>query len=320
MAGSGISVLIPTYQRREAVLGAIASVLGQTHPPAEILVIDDGSTDGTAEAVEARFGAHVRLLRQPNRGPSAARNLAAASARGDVLTFLDSDNRWLPHHLEVLGEIAARRPQAAIVCTERSYMRGLDTADSVQSFDLARPLLLGQAGIGHVSAMGVRRDAFLQVGGFDVGLRHSEDIDLYIRLAIEGPVAMIAATTTEVNVSPDSLRAEGCRTGGHLAAIGRSAENAMALLNRCRRPDVGELRTYCAARYAIGEALAAVARCDPPMVVRRPLFRACSLALDSALSLQLVLSHAWVVPGWERPERRAEIELVLRQAWPDPRQ
>ena len=189
--------------------------------------------------------------------------------------------------------------------------------DSVRSFDLARRLLLGQVRIGHASAVGVRRDAFLRVGGFDVRLRHSEDVDLHIRLAIEGPVAMIAATTIEHNASPDSLRAEGCRTGGHLAAIGRSAENAMALLNRCRRPDVGALRNHCAARHAIGEALAAVARSDPPMVVRRPLFRACSLALDSALSLQLVLSHAWVVPGWERPERRAEIEQVLRQAWPD---
>src|SRR5437660_7821705 len=116
-----ISVVIPTYQRREDVLDAVASVLAQHHEVMEIVVIDDGSTDGTSEALLSRYPDQVRLLGQPNSGPSAARNAGIRVAQGDVIAFLDSDDRWLPHHTQTIAELFAAHPPAVLVCTQRAY-------------------------------------------------------------------------------------------------------------------------------------------------------------------------------------------------------
>lgn len=96
-----LSVVIPTYQRRQLVCEAIDSVLAQeTERTLEIIVVDDGSTDGTAEAL-ARYGGQIRLLRQANRGISAARNAGMAAARGKFVALLDSDDAWLPFKTEL---------------------------------------------------------------------------------------------------------------------------------------------------------------------------------------------------------------------------
>ena len=94
-----VSVVIPTHNRKRLVPRALESVLAQTRPAEEIIVVDDGSTDGTASAVASRF-AGVRCLRQERRGVSAARNRGVASATGHWIAFLDSDDEWLPHKLE----------------------------------------------------------------------------------------------------------------------------------------------------------------------------------------------------------------------------
>src|SRR4051794_40907964 len=119
-----ISAVIPTFQRRVQVLDAIDSAMAQTLQPTQIVVVDDGSTDDTAEAVTARYGDRVRLVRQPNRGPSAARNAGIDVATGDVVAFLDSDDRWLPHHLAVIAELFARHPTAVLVGTQRDFECG----------------------------------------------------------------------------------------------------------------------------------------------------------------------------------------------------
>lgn len=95
-----VSVIVPTYNRRETILAAIASVQRQTFPDWELIVVDDGSTDGTADLIQ---GADPRLvlIRQENQGVNAARNAALLRARGRYIAFLDSDDEWLPHHLEL---------------------------------------------------------------------------------------------------------------------------------------------------------------------------------------------------------------------------
>src|SRR5215831_9228869 len=94
-----ISVVIPAYNAEGCVGRAIESALSQTHRPIEVLVVDDGSLDGTSEVV-ASYPAPVRLLRKANGGPASARNLAAREARGDWLALLDADDSWLPEKLE----------------------------------------------------------------------------------------------------------------------------------------------------------------------------------------------------------------------------
>lgn len=119
--GSLLSVVVPVFNRRELVLRAIDSVLAQDGASErEVIVVDDGSTDGTAEAVAERFGgdSRVRIVRSNHAGASAARNLGLQNASGDLLCFLDSDDFWLPGMLATVERVFARLPQVAFVSVE----------------------------------------------------------------------------------------------------------------------------------------------------------------------------------------------------------
>jgi glycosyltransferase involved in cell wall biosynthesis len=119
MSGSSIpavtfSILMPVYNHAAYVGEAVASVRAQDREDWELIVVDDGSTDGSAGVAEEAAGGdgRIRILRQSNAGPAAARNLAAAEARGAWLAFLDSDDVWYPHALAAYGEAIAADPAA----------------------------------------------------------------------------------------------------------------------------------------------------------------------------------------------------------------
>jgi len=116
-----LSVVIPVFNRRELVLRAIASVLDQegVHER-QVIIVDDGSTDGTPEAVTQRFGAdaRVRVIAANHAGASAARNVGLRHASGDLLGFLDSDDFWLPGMLATIEQVFAHHPQLAFVSVE----------------------------------------------------------------------------------------------------------------------------------------------------------------------------------------------------------
>src|SRR5579871_791259 len=99
-----ISAVIPTYNRREHVVRAIKSVLCQIPLPTEIIVVDDGSTDGTAEMLRSMFGSSLKVITQENAGVSAARRRGVLEASGEWIAFLDSDDEWTAGHLEVLRD------------------------------------------------------------------------------------------------------------------------------------------------------------------------------------------------------------------------
>src|SRR3954470_765888 len=106
-----VSAIIPTFNRRQYIQRAIDSVLAQTLPVDEIIVIDDGSTDGTAEAVEAWYGSRIRVIRQENSGVSGARRRGIQEARGEWIAFLDSDDEWIPERTAQLLHAAERVPE-----------------------------------------------------------------------------------------------------------------------------------------------------------------------------------------------------------------
>jgi len=108
------SVIIPTYNRRELLRQALASVLAQTFTDYEIIVVDDGSTDGTREWL-ATVSDQVRVLIQENRGPGAARNLGIQNAVGEYVTFLDSDDIWFPWTLEIYERAIREASRPAFV-------------------------------------------------------------------------------------------------------------------------------------------------------------------------------------------------------------
>jgi len=115
-----VTAVIPAFNAERFVAEAIESVLGQTHPQVECIVVDDGSTDHTAEVVE-RYGERVRLLRQRNAGVSVARNNGAAAGEGAFVAFLDADDRWHQAKLErQLARLQGATAQTMAVCAVRA--------------------------------------------------------------------------------------------------------------------------------------------------------------------------------------------------------
>jgi len=113
------SIAMPAYNTGKTIDAAIESVLRQTRGDFELIVVDDGSTDDTVARVERYLGdARISLVRQSNAGPSAARNTAIAQAVGEYVSFLDSDDLWLPRYLEVMGATLEANPRAAAAFTD----------------------------------------------------------------------------------------------------------------------------------------------------------------------------------------------------------
>lgn len=118
-----ISVVIPLYNKAQHIAETLSSVLAQSVSPREIIVIDDGSTDGGAHVVRQFETAGVRLITQTNQGVSAARNRGLEEAAGDYVAFIDADDLWLPDHLLVLSELVEKWPQAVLVSTSHLIKR-----------------------------------------------------------------------------------------------------------------------------------------------------------------------------------------------------
>ncbi|HVN87181.1 MAG TPA: glycosyltransferase [Candidatus Binatia bacterium] len=188
-----ISVIIPTFNRRDLVCEAVESVLAQRDADLELIVVDDGSTDET-DAALARFGDRLRCVRQDNRGVSAARNAGVRHARGKWIAFLDSDDLWLPDKLAVQCSFVAAHPDTRICQTGELWLRNGVRVNPCRHHrkpdgDVFVPSL--ERCVVSPSAVMLRRDLFQAAGGFDEDLPACEDYDLWLRLAHATPVALI---------------------------------------------------------------------------------------------------------------------------------
>lgn len=172
-----ITAIIPVHNGERYLAETIRSVLDQTLPPDEIVVVDDGSTDVSA-ALAQSFGAPVLLLSQANLGPAAARNLGVQHARGDLLAFLDADDLWLPNKLTRQAQVLQDNPTCEAVFGRMENFISPDL-DGSQAARLAKNT--AQSGEFSSGALLIRRAAFLRVGWFDVRLRHGDFIDWWAR-------------------------------------------------------------------------------------------------------------------------------------------
>ena len=189
-----VSVLIPTYNRRAYVQEAIDSVLAQTYENFEIIVVDDGSTDGTGEALRERYGDRIQHVWQENAGESVARNRGAEMARGEYIGLLDSDDLWLPEKLAEQIVLLDGNPdlvlvfsQARLIDQAGNLVDAPPTNHDLQSADL-EPDRMYVANSIHTggSSVVMRRDVFCRSGGFDPTIRFGEDWDLWLRLVRTG--------------------------------------------------------------------------------------------------------------------------------------
>lgn len=193
MTALGISVVIPTFNRRRRVLEALESVMQQTCPAREVLVVDDGSDDATAAAVMARFPT-VRLLRQPRRGVSAARNLGIESARGDWIALLDSDDTWLPDKLAQQAAALAAQPDRLVCHTDEIWLRNgrrvNPRARHAKPDGWVFDQCLALCALSPSSIL-IHRSVFDAVGLFDESLPACEDYDLWLRICARYPVLLV---------------------------------------------------------------------------------------------------------------------------------
>jgi glycosyltransferase involved in cell wall biosynthesis len=201
-----VSVVIPTHGRRELLLRSLRSALAQRDVELEVLVVDDGSMDDTASAVRSVDDPRVRLLRHPtSRGVATARNTGAAVAAGAWFAFLDDDDLWAPDKLA--RQMAAAGPDGA----RWAYSGAVEIDGSGRLLGGQRPpppeFLVRElrhrnpmpAGCSNVL---VDADVFRASGGFDVGLRHLADWDLWLRLAHEGLPARVADPSVAYRLHP----------------------------------------------------------------------------------------------------------------------
>jgi glycosyltransferase involved in cell wall biosynthesis len=196
-----VSVVIPLYNKGPYIARALDSVLAQTVRDFEVIVVDDGSTDGGAERVEGFSDPRIRLIRQENRGVSAARNRGMEAARAELVAFLDADDEWMPRHLEALLRLREKYPQAGAYGTAYLLQENDSTA-RVPPFSAEIPpepwegllpnyyrdAIRGTPPISS-SIVAVPRCVLDEMRGFDTSAWYGEDVDLWGRIALKYPIA-----------------------------------------------------------------------------------------------------------------------------------
>jgi glycosyltransferase involved in cell wall biosynthesis len=225
-----VSCIIPTKDRKTLVLRAIESALNQSEAVSEVIVVDDGSTDGTSPAIRERFP-QVKIVNTCGVGPGLARNKGVSVAKGEFLMFLDSDDRWLPNHASALMPVAGKGYQVAYGIT-----RNIDTISRPE-----REFFIPDHG-GAIegecfkylvrwcflvpSSVCVTREAFERAGGFEDGVL-GEDWVFFIRLSAMFPFGFAPEMITIRTLHSGGLCHTSCQRENILNAIRRVAKTAM---------------------------------------------------------------------------------------------
>jgi glycosyltransferase involved in cell wall biosynthesis len=212
-----VTVVIPAYNAAATIGETILSVRAQTHARLEILIVDDGSTDGTAEIVQSHMSldARIRLLRQANGGVASARNLGWKQAAAELIAFVDSDDLWSAVKIE--KQLAALRKGGDSLALVYTWFAVLDMAGCVVN-DRHCPAVAGKVleellrgnFVGNGSSPLIRKAALCAVGGYDPGLRAQraeggEDLLLYLRLAERYEFAVVPECLTGYRLRPGSM-------------------------------------------------------------------------------------------------------------------
>ena len=310
-------MVLPTYQRRELVKRAIDSVFAQTQRDFELIVIDDGSTDGTGAAL-AGLGDAVRYQWQPNRGVAAARNAGITLARAPFVAFIDSDDRWLPDHLAVVTDVLRRHPEAVLASTCRGFATvGRQGAADAEVVDVLPELIL-RNDVGFLSCTAARRDALVAAGGFDERLSVAEDSQLWVRLAMHGPFAYVRRRTVTAQATRGGLRERGSRSGAYLEAWEIGWPRVISELEQLECDDRAGLIAKAQGDHHLVRGFRALGRRDEAQAGLE-FDRACSLAPELSSRPFRVSHRIHQLPRVDEPAERLRVYRTAAALWPDQR-
>jgi len=307
------SVVIPLYNKEPHIARAVRSALIQTFGDYELVVVDDGSTDGSGEVVKAFNDPRIRLVHREHInswGGHAARNLGTTESRADLIAFLDADDEWLPDYLQTIEALVGRFPNAGAWST--SYYR-VSRSGIEEEWRPSVTILEGDSTAGLVdifarafgrpfftSSVVVRKAALVSVGGFPAGVANGGDVDTWYRLAFRFPIACCLKPKVRyhrdvinpiddrrcvwVGVRPyfDSLRRFIDESGGQDRVPKEVVDSVMKRHYRCFRSNLlagnrpAALRVACdfvSTRGFAGQGLAMLLASLPPYWLSRLLLR-----------------------------------------------
>lgn len=252
-----VSILIPAFNAATTLPRTLESVLDQTYQDFDVWVVDDGSTDDTAQGVaqfiEARAESRIHLLQQPNSGAAIARNQGIAHSTGALVTFLDADDYWTPDKLEAQVAALAQHPAAAVAYSWTDYVNeqgkflypgGRDRYSGNVYTDLFRHNFIESG-----SNLMVRRSALEQVGGFEPTLTSAHDWELWLRLAERYEFVLVPQAQICYRVGADSISSNVARQEQNSRRVVAAAlTRSPAQLAPYRRASLANLYQYFAFR------------------------------------------------------------------------
>jgi glycosyltransferase involved in cell wall biosynthesis len=217
-----VSVIIPAYNYARYIPGAVNSVLAQTYQDYEIVVVDDGSTDDTRQALGDSLH-KITYVYQQNRGVSAARNVGLERSHGELIAFLDADDSWVPDKLDRQVRFLRDHTTIGLVCSGAEHINdgeGDASPTSPQPLDCSIWLnngvivkdafsVLLETNFIITSTVVIRRECIRKVGTFDESLRSVEDRDLWLRTARHFPIAYMPGAVVQKRSHPNNLSADG---------------------------------------------------------------------------------------------------------------
>lgn len=296
MSKPTISVVIPLYNKQREIASAVRSALAQSYPPVEIIVVDDGSTDGGADAVRAIASPLVRLISQPNAGVSAARNHGIGESTGEYIALLDADDVWEPGFLAEIASLIGEFPGCGLYCTAFDIVSddGIYPAQTPSERGIVGNFFRDSAHryIAIPSASCIPRRVFDTVGLFPEGMKIGEDLHLWIRIARRYPVCF----------SPERL-VRYSRVASNRSAAGYTPELTVHSFEELYDAESSAEEQEFIARAALGKALIQSARGGTKEAARAARFFAYTRTYRRTLRkvrLLNALPASWRVPviGW----------------------
>jgi glycosyltransferase involved in cell wall biosynthesis len=192
------SVIIPLYNKESYIINTLGSVLNQTFTDFEVIIVNDGSTDNSLKKIEPFIDLRIKIINQENRGASQARNLGIEKANGEYIALLDADDFWYSNHLLELKKLIEKFPRAGLFCNNYEISYNIEfTKPATFNFKYGnQPIIVEDYfkssiinSVAWTSSVAFTKDSFEKLGRFHLGLKTGQDIDLWIRFALNFNVA-----------------------------------------------------------------------------------------------------------------------------------